>query len=860
MSTVENGNRAPHLTAALKAAEAAKNVNDRGMPILSAAEKESLETRLALPLRPNTGVLGRGVKLNANYFTVDTLPTGELIHYDVAVTPDVPAKVRRTLFKVVEATYGQSEFGGRSIGYDGMANLFSLGSLPKSQYTLTVEAPRRRPDDVQTFTFVIKRVAVISMETLKAFLDGKLSYTPQQVITALEVIMRHPIAQSDAVTVGRSIFSGRAVEPICGGVDVWRGFFLSLRPSLGRLLLNVDTSTGAFITPGPVIDVLREFLGVAKSQAFESIHPKEAGPIETYLRVCRVEATHRGEENRRRYKVLGLTKTGVAETYFEDETGKKTSVAQYFAATYNMKLAFPRLPCLVVGSPQRSVYLPMECCRIPPGQQYMRKLDGNQTADMIKIANRPPSERLGSIQRSVAILGEHKNYLDAFKLTFGQQVVPVNGRILPPPTVFYGKESREAEITPAMGAWNLRDKRVEVGATIESWAVLVFGRADPKEVQAFVRELVITCEDTGVRVNMKNPPLVVGTGNVEASVDGAYEKASQACSAKPQFILVVLPTDDAGLYGDIKRHTDTHIGLPSQCMLMKHVRRPNKQYCANLCLKINVKLGGVNSSLGRQLPFIVERPTMVFGADVTHPGIGEGEGKPSIAAVVGSMDIKLSRYAASVRTQGSRVEIIADIREMFKEQIAHFVAANRVKPQRILFYRDGVSEGQFAQVLNFELAAIKEAAREIHPDYNPTITFILVQKRHHTRFFTTSDRDADRSGNVQAGTVVDTGVVHPNQFDFFLCSHGGLQGTSRPAHYHVVHDENAFTADALQTMSYLMCYTFARCTRSVSIVTPVYYAHLVAFRARFHFDHAVRKDRATFMPVKSELAPRMYFI
>lgn len=34
-----------------------------------------------------------------------------------------------------------------------------------------------------------------------------------------------------------------------------------------------------------------------------------------------------------------------------------------------------------------------------------------------------------------------------------------------------------------------------------------------------------------------------------------------------------------------------------------------------------------------------------------------------------------------------------------------------------------------------------------------------------------------------------------------------------------------------------MCYTYARCTRSVSIVPPTYYAHLLAYRARYHCAH-----------------------
>ena len=32
-----------------------------------------------------------------------------------------------------------------------------------------------------------------------------------------------------------------------------------------------------------------------------------------------------------------------------------------------------------------------------------------------------------------------------------------------------------------------------------------------------------------------------------------------------------------------------------------------------------------------------------------------------------------------------------------------------------------------------------------------------------------------KSGNIPAGTVVDVGICHPTEFDFYLCSHAGIQ-------------------------------------------------------------------------------------
>ena len=108
----------------------------------------------------------------------------------------------------------------------------------------------------------------------------------------------------------------------------------------------------------------------------------------------------------------------------------------------------------------------------------------------------------------------------------------------------------------------------------------------------------------------------------------------------------------------------------------------------------------------------------------------------------------------------------------------------------------------------------------------------IVTKRHHTRFFPDAGGASDRSGNVPPGFVTDGGICDPNQFEFYLQSHAGIQGTSRPTKYTVVHDEVGVTADEFQMLTYHLCYLLCRCTRSVSQPPPSFYAHIVAFRAK----------------------------
>jgi hypothetical protein len=51
------------------------------------------------------------------------------------------------------------------------------------------------------------------------------------------------------------------------------------------------------------------------------------------------------------------------------------------------------------------------------------------------------------------------------------------------------------------------------------------------------------------------------------------------------------------LWFQVKRVGDTILGMATQCVQAKNVNKTSAQTLSNLCLKINVKLGGVNSIL-----------------------------------------------------------------------------------------------------------------------------------------------------------------------------------------------------------------------------------------------------------------------
>ncbi|KAI1316177.1 eukaryotic translation initiation factor 2C, 2 [Mortierella claussenii] len=851
------------------------------------------------------GRLGQPIRIKANFFEITRLPNINVYHYDVTITPDVPPLVNRRVFVHMLHVYGESDLQGTKPVFDGRKNIFAPRVFPFESRTFDVALPEDQPPQgvvprrpPRVFKVKIKKAAEINLEELHRFLRGESASTTNclTAIMALDVLIRHQPAMLYS-NVGRSFFTPDGARSLYGGIEVWNGFYQSVRPTIGKMMINLDVAATTYFQSGPLLELAVKILDQRNVDDFRrGFTDRDRIKLEKAIRGLLIKVTHRSEV-KRRFKISKLTVTPASQTMFmKDET--KTDVATYFYEVYGRRLTYPFMPCVVTG---RDVYLPMEICFVIEGQRHLKKLNEKQTADMIRYTCQPPHVRANKIKDGLKILRYQDNeYLRDFGLKVATEMVDIQGkgttvritkmrvklisnasRVLPPPSISYHPSSRMANFVPRDGAWNLRDKKVATGATLGSWGVIVFGNErelPPAAVEGFIRELVVTCVDTGMDIINKRPPYIYSSphGDIEGSLKAAWVRAGNAVKSQPQLLVCILPNMGVPLYAEIKRVSDTVIGLPTQCVQMSHTRNPKKQYCANVCLKMNVKLGGMNSFLSpQQTPFLIQKPTILFGADVSHPSPTDTN-RPSIASLVGSMDAKAARYAATVRVQTARTETIADLGGMVVELLKTFYQTCGQKPERILFYRDGVSEGQFAEVLHSEIASVRAACQTLDINYRPTITFVVVQKRHHARFFPTRREEADRIGNCMAGTVVDTGIVHPFEFDFYLQSHAGLQGTSRPTHYHVLYDENRFTADLLQDFTYKLCHLYARCTRTVSMVPPAYYAHLVASRARFHsrgerwsdtessetssVSGGSGADESTYLSVKPDLLRVMYFM
>ena len=73
--------------------------------------------------------------------------------------------------------------------------------------------------------------------------------------------------------------------------------------------------------------------------------------------------------------------------------------------------------------------------------------------------------------------------------------------------------------------------------------------------------------------------------------------------------------------------------------------------------------------------------------------------------------------------------------------------------------------------MNVECSAIDTVCKKLRNGLKPFITYIAVNKSHHTRLFPEHQRDeCGRGKNVPTGTIVDSRIVSKSEKDFFLMS------------------------------------------------------------------------------------------
>ncbi|KAF6828905.1 eukaryotic translation initiation factor 2c [Colletotrichum plurivorum] len=842
--------------------------------------------------RPGYNTSTNRANLEVNQFRVKSWNEKMTIYqYDVMISP-APLKYNVVFQKCWKHPSVQAMLGKYKVGQDtckwlsdGRKLAWSPVLINRGEERLLIDLDEglpppkagSKPRKENKFHFVMRKTKEVHLAALEAYLTGKMDWD-NSVLEAMN-FLDHLVRQfpsENLLSIKRNFYNEKSNKPkdLGGCVEVIKGVYASVRMNqtvgTGRGLgLNVDVANTAFWKGGSPLHIfVKDFLGTCNG-AWGKMSPDG---IATLLRPVRQNdkngrpcfvmseafkhlrklaklsftPKHRGKENwDKSYRIQGFAfgpeygeKGATAANVRFTNNGVEMNIVEYFQKAYGYKIQFPNWPLVQTA---RSGFFPMEVCIVKSMQRYTFKLGPDQTANMIKCAVNRPNERRAEIMNSKRQLAWSDDpYLKQYGVQFDENMIKTQATVMAPPKMQY---AGGALIDPKFsGRWDLRGKKFFVPnrAPLASWGIIILenstGKAQAAQFVQMFKQIY-----TGHGGKIVKDAIVIDSearnNNMADAVAKGYAAVKAATKQTPQLLFCILRFNNAGSYERIKKSADCRFGVLTQCVLSRHVEKNQGQYHSNVAMKVNAKLGGITCRIAGPsptTPAFFKEITMIMGVDVSHatPGIDA----PSMATMTMSMDKDATFYSAAVETNGYRVEMLSplNIRNFMARLMPtwHKRMGHPAPPPHIIYFRDGVSEGQYSQVLEYEIKTLKEMFKEKYPGAKqPKFTVIVATKRHHIRFF---PQKGDKNNNPLPGTVLEKDVCHPFWWDFYLCSHVAIQGTARPVHYTVLLDDANMTTNALQQMIYGQCYQYARSTTPVSLHPAIYYADLAAGRARAH--------------------------
>eukprot|EP00656_Telonema_subtile_P048681 TRINITY_DN5865_c0_g1_i15.p1 TRINITY_DN5865_c0_g1~~TRINITY_DN5865_c0_g1_i15.p1 ORF type:complete len:741 (+),score=169.13 TRINITY_DN5865_c0_g1_i15:940-3162(+) len=548
-------------------------------------------------------------------------------------------------------------------------------------------------------------------------------------------------------------------------------------------------------------------------------------------------------------KVINSLSEDSARTYMfelrakDREKPEMISVYEYYKQM-DTRLRHPDLPLLLSRRKNRATgelildAFPMELAFFLPGQLYGAKSPRLQAELVAKTAITASARE----QKLRNVARELKDTVQESMREWGVLITDTQRKItaylLPVPELQYCHPHTNTTIvveaqTRIAGVWNMRNKGwFEITLGLTHWAVVDFtGTGSKQQLQSWIDDLRRGFRNSGVESEKPYywPAHGVNTWDPEAICDllmDAAMVASQDTSRDRQrpFILCLLPDEGTALYENIKYaahvllppKANSHT-LPVQCIVKPKLasKLRDQGYVANIAAKVNLHLGGANTSL--KSPGIPTADLMVIGIHVSN---SDGV---AVAAVLGSRDKYMNYYTNAMTVQRDPKEFhVQDLRESLCKLLDEYCEQNTRMPASILVYRDSVPDGQVAGVKALELDELRAAAAS-RGISSLGITYILVS-HDSVRVFPEAGKGLDEKGNPKAGLVADKGVCDDERMQFRLQPHATTKGTPR-MHCYTILENDSHSMEALSTISFQLCFLFGRCTRAVSKVTPLYYAH-----------------------------------
>jgi len=743
------------------------------------------------------GTAGKAAKLTANYVRLEVDGDNGMFEYEVRFDPLVDSRDER--FRIIGQ---QRELFGPTRTFDGVCLYLPhqldqvvtvvKGSHPVDQsevtLTLSLKHKKRLADRacVQFYNTLFRRI----MSTLKMCQMNKNFYDP----TAGHLVPQHKL-------------------------EIWPGYVTSVQEFEGGVMLCCDVSHKVLRTQ-------------TAYQLIKDVVAQKPADMQGSVLKALLGAVVLTRYNNKCYKVDDIDWEMTPGSKFVDHNGEEKSFVDYYKKHYGIEIKDSKQPMLINRAKKKTteeadvaklIALVPELCNLT-GLTDQMKNDFRVMKDVALFTRVTPHQRqlaLKKFLKNVNDSAEASSHLLNWGLRLAPDAVKLEGRILAPEKLMAGKNFQFQVNAKADWGREITTNHMLTAVDLKKWSV-VYVQKNEAVVQNFVQLMMKLSPKMGMKVaqpEMNQLPNDRTETYLKSIRDGVNPSV--------QLVVAIMPTPRDDRYSAVKKLCCVEKPVASQVINFKTISNEKKvsSVVQKVALQINCKLGG--ELWGCSIPAKIGS-MMVLGVDVYHDPSRRGS---SIAGVVSSTNMSMSRWYSSTCFQQPGQEIIDSLKIAFIKALKKFYEVNHIWPDKVIVFRDGVGDSQLAMSARYEAEQFKDSFKHISDTYKPGFGFIVVQKRINTRIFYMAGKELD---NPPPGTVLDHTVTRRDWYDFFLVSQHVGQGTVSPTHYVVVHDSMDLPVDAVQRISYKLTHMYYNWPGTVRVPAPCQYAHKLAYQVGEH--------------------------
>ncbi|CAG7816213.1 unnamed protein product [Allacma fusca] len=794
-------------------------------PSGSSSSGREIETFRSRPaeLENKKGTSGKPVNLVANYYAVTAKGADRFILYQYHVSFEPNSEIQRARNLALRNWCNSLK---TKIGYifDGGNAMYSMVQLncpisfshtdPKGKYessVVTIKHVGQVPPSSHTYIMFYNRFIRNILKKLQ-----------------LKCIRRNHFDDTMAINIPTY------------GLELWPGLFQVIEQHEKSLLLCVDTAFKVLRTDSvlAVMNRIRQNCLERNGSEADVLRAWKDELVGTIVMTC----------NSKTFRIDDIDPQ-MRPTHTFKMNGTDVAYKQHFLKKYGLETNNDNQPMLISlptkwqirNNRTDNICLIPELCRSTGLTDSMR---GNFSLmkSLGEHMHAPPSGRVAMIENFMSRVQNNpdiREYREEWGLGIEKEMVKLPGRILPPEKLGFANNQGFGADDNGDFTRAFREKAMMVSVALKEWVIIV-PRRDMGAVDGFLNTLKRV--STPLQFHISDPRERKGIdGRRTQEFSQAIHEVMTKHRGKLGMIFIVLPNNRIDNYAAVKRACYHDYGIQSQCFLAKNLtNRGLMSIATKVAIQMNAKLGGEPWGVANPM-----KDAMYVGFDVYHSA---ARNSPSIGAMTATMNKNCSRYYSTTSTHATSQELSDNIFNDMMKCLLAYKKANGTVPSRIIFYRDGVGEGQLSLVYNQEVVPLKDGLKRLYdkerlPEVK--LTFVVVTKRINTRLFL--HKGGKAFDNPRPGTIVDDVITKPERYDFFLISQVARQGTVSPTHYNVLYDFQGLPPDRLQLLTYKLCYGYFNWSGTVSVPAPCQYAHKLAYMAGLAVKATIHDDLSQYL-------------